>query len=292
MNLSDLIERINAAHGSAFRLERAFELGESQQAFRIHDETGLWALKRFDDAGQFEMARQRSVAIITSRLRSAGYPVAEYRHVGHIDGTTYTVQERLSGKPLTGAFGGEGVAEILPQLLDLIDLQAGLGADLVSTWPKLLIDTVLIGAQGWCEHETMRQHSPATSSLLDTLQALVEARRSSPCRTSDLVHGDFQFTNILGHGTQVSGIVDWSFAEPGDRAFDIATLFFYTFGQPEARDLLWDRLVALAGLGPATIYLSHLILRQVEWSIRHGHDAQLVDRLLARSQQIVERISA
>jgi hypothetical protein len=50
-------------------------------------------------------------------------------------------------------------------------------------------------------------------------------------------------------------------------------------------------LVARTGCGLLGLYLAHLILRQVDWSIRF-HDRAAVERLLRRADEALHRFSA
>ena len=54
------------------------------------------------------------------------------------------------------------------------------------------------------------------------------------------VHGDLQITHVFVDGDEVTGVIDWSEAAPGDAMFDLATL---TLGHEERLDDL------LAGYG-------------------------------------------
>src|SRR5579863_204536 len=51
--------------------------------------------------------------------------------------------------------------------------------------------------------------------------------------TPAFIHGDLQVDHIFIDGDEVTGIVDWSEASPGDALFDLATL---TLGHPEHLD--------------------------------------------------------
>jgi len=55
----------------------------------------------------------------------------------------------------------------------------------------------------------------------------------------------------------------------GDRAFDLATLLFYHYDHDDIRDVLRARLLNMAGPEAARTYLAHMVLRQVDWSLRH-----------------------
>ncbi len=110
----------------------------------------------------------------------------------------------------------------------------------------------------------------------------------------DVVHFDFQGSNILVDRDQVSGVVDWDGCRAGDRAFDLATLLFYADeddgGGSGPRERLWRVLVARTSPSLLGIYLAHLVLRQVDWSIRF-HDRSTVERWLDRADDALRRLS-
>jgi aminoglycoside phosphotransferase (APT) family kinase protein len=86
----------------------------------------------------------------------------------------------------------------------------------------------------------------------------------------DFTHFDFHFMNLLSDGRTITGVIDIN--PPllsGDRAFDLATLLFYAYDQDELRRAILVRLSGLASWPAACAYLAHMVLRQVEWSVRH-----------------------
>jgi hypothetical protein len=88
---------------------------------------------------------------------------------------------------------------------------------------------------------------------------------------------------------QISGVVDWDGTCPGDRAFDLVTLLFYSYEQALVRDTLWQRVLALTDPAATAIYLAHMIHRQVDWSIRH-HDRATIDRWLGQARAVLRDI--
>ena len=81
------------------------------------------------------------------------------------------------------------------------------------------------------------------------------------------IHGDLQVDHVFVDGDEVSGIVDWSEAAPGDALFDLATL---TLGNEERLDDL------LAGYGTdvdrdlVRAWWSLRCLLGVRWLAEHG----------------------
>lgn len=82
-------------------------------------------------------------------------------------------------------------------------------------------------------------------------------------------HGDLQITHVFVEGDEVTGIIDWSEAGPGDALFDLATL---TLGHEER---LAD---VVAGYGADVdrdvirAWWSLRSLLNVRWLVEHGFD--------------------
>ncbi len=76
----------------------------------------------------------------------------------------------------------------------------------------------------------------------------------------------------------------------GDRAFDLATLLFYFYDHDEIRGQR-ARLLDLAGPPAACAYLAHMVLRQVDWSLRHHPAAATTRRHLRLARPVTTDIS-
>lgn len=83
------------------------------------------------------------------------------------------------------------------------------------------------------------------------------------------IHGDLQITHVFTDGDEITGVIDWSEAAPGDPMFDLATL---TLGHEERLDDL------LAGYGrdaDRTAIRAWWSLRSLtasRWLLEHGFD--------------------
>lgn len=231
----------------------------------------------------------RDAVAVTQRLRAAGYPVPRYLCYGVAPelGVTYSVQEALPGEPL----GGRLDARTLDRLLQLNELQRDRALPGPRDWPAPVLRTTFKGGDGFCLLEPMRRHSAATRELLGELQRMVAACSSAGVPAGDVVHFDFQGGNILLDGDEVSGVVDWEGTCAGDRAFDLATLFFCQDGfagpvDPGAQARLWQALRVKTTPGLRRIYLAHMIHRQVDWAIRFLTQ-ELVDRNMRRADEVL-----
>jgi aminoglycoside phosphotransferase (APT) family kinase protein len=202
----------------------------------------------------------------------------------------FTLQDAAAGQ----AASERDAAGLVADVLAAIELQRDQG-DLESPpWPGWLLETIDAGGDGYCVHATMRA-APGTSRLLDRLIALAGERRVEPVRDRDLVHFDLNPANLLSLDGKLTAIVDWNVpftgAAQGDRGFDLATLLFYLYDAGgSVRELLRERCHAVSGEAWTSIYLAHLILRQVEWSLRRSPGTARAAYHLDLAQRVLDEI--
>jgi aminoglycoside phosphotransferase (APT) family kinase protein len=149
-----------------------------------------------------------------------------------------------------------------------------------------LLATLDHGGDGYCLHATMLSR-PDTAAMLNDIKriaALGHSARATAVST-DIVHFDFSYANILALGSSVTAVIDWNVpfagASQGDRGFDVATLLFYAYDRDAARQLLWPALLERTTEPWAAIFLAHLALRQVEWVVRFYPGSEEERRFLA-----------
>ncbi len=83
------------------------------------------------------------------------------------------------------------------------------------------------------------------------------------------IHGDLQITHVFVDGDEVTGIIDWSEAAPGDPTYDLAIL---TLGHEERLD---DLLVGYGAGADRDVIRAWWSLRSLvasRWLIEHGFD--------------------
>jgi aminoglycoside phosphotransferase (APT) family kinase protein len=232
--------------------------GESHGTFWITGRDGtVSVLKVMPDA---DPGYLRALEAVLARLRDRGYPAPRILVTGHALGLAFWVQERLPG--VTPDL--DTLARLLPEIFRLNDAQAGLASQ--DGWPGELIRTLTEGGEGYCLHDTLLA-SPEARDLLPVLRRIGEDSAIPPGR--DFVHWDFHPANLLSDGASITGVIDIN--PPmlaGDRAFDLATLLFYCWDHAGLHTQLRERLLDLAGPQAARAYLAHMVLRQVEWSLR------------------------
>lgn len=260
--------------------------GESGSAFKATDRSGKTSIvKVLPVTGPDAEGQLRDLATTVRRLRERGYPVPRLRDFGYGDGMLFWVQEFLPGTPLDAGTGMPALARLLPDLIRLNDAQAGLGTG-TQRLGDLIRTTLAVGGDGYCVHATL-ERDPRTRGLLTLMRNIGDRYGAGIPDHGDYVHFDFSPANLLSDGTTVTGVID---VNPpvitGDRAFDLATMLFYAYDHDVLRETLRARLLELADPGVAATYLAHMVLRQVEWSLRHYPDAPATQRHLRLAEHI------
>jgi Phosphotransferase enzyme family len=288
---------------SAVRAETGLDLvqlsptgaGESGTTFWVKDRDGTVSLLKIGSGPTPEpLEYLRALDAVTGRLRARGYPAPRLRAIGQAAGQVFWVQERLPGAVLESsrqASGRPALVRLLPQLTRLNDAQAGLG-DGQGGWPELLVRTLTYGGDGYCLHSTLESR-PGLRDLLGIVRHIGDSCGPAIPPGRDFVHFDFTLANLLTDGTAVTGVID---VNPplltGDRAFDLATLLFYCYDHDDIRDHLRARLLQLTDYRAARAYLAHMVLRQVDWSLRHHPKAKATQHHLALARLVVADIAA
>jgi hypothetical protein len=282
MQWNELLAEINVIHQTTFALEERYATGE-QGAWAIVDQADVRGVHfRTPGTGERAFTRLEQAITVTDHLLSVGYPAPRYLFIGQAQDGIYSIQLALPGSPIPVS----STAAYVSRLLELNDMQVGQAIPVLPDWHEEAVHTVLFGGEGYCLHSSLQQYAPATAGLLSDLQRLVAIHRDAPHRMHDIVHGDFQHANILAHNDQISGVVDWDHAYAGDSVFDIATLLFYSYDDRGVREQLWRYALERADINLLSVYFAHLMLRQVDWSLRH-HEPPTIERYLQRSMALL-----
>ena len=280
MEAEQVIQHINQSHRTAYQIAGRYEDGESGAVFKVVDPSGDQYVLKFD-LPSITFSPERATRL-TDRLRSVGYPAPSYMASGFIDQTAYMLREAIPGTPIGPRFS----LSMLPEILRLNDLQRDQG-DSDNDEPTRLIRDVMEGYQ----HFIIINHSAKTAAMLDTIQNIVRARAAECPKRADIVHFDFHAGNILIEDEQITGVIDWEGSVSGDCAYDLATLLFYAYPQRDFRDRLWSELLQRTSRGAAAIYLAHMIVRQLDWSMRN-HERKPVDYFLQVSRKVLNDIAS
>jgi aminoglycoside phosphotransferase (APT) family kinase protein len=173
----------------------------------------------------------------------------------------------------------------LDEVLALIEMHAGAAPNPRAGLRDALVASVLDGFSEWCVLDSMRNH-PRGAPVLARVQAIARSSGRVEIRTEDAVHFDFHHGNILVDDAGIASVIDWEGCCAGDRAFDLATLLYYSYPDPALRDALWEREGQIASHDAMALFLAHVIVRQTEWSIRL-ETTEAADRYLRLAEFIL-----
>lgn len=264
---------------SSFRL-----LDDGESGARVASDPGgnRYVLKLHADP---EKAIQfQHVEVTTGRLRSLCYPIPVHVASGSCSAGAWQLIEFQVGVadcPLTPA--------AIDQLIRHNRLQQRQAPDSNAHWVEQMIHSVDVGCDNFCNPESLRDYSSETRELLNAIQGFARTATGIRTELSDIVHFDFHPGNILTRNGSVASVIDWTGTCVGDATFDLATLLYYIYENEPHRVQLSNEILARVEAPVLRLYLSHIMLRQLNWSIRH-HDSATIERHLARSQRIVHEI--
>lgn len=274
-----LLQLINQNHATTFRLVERYAVGERGAYAITSSESGRYVMKWHPDP--VLLANYRQAAQVTAHLHEADYPAPRYVLTGVLGGISYSIQQELPGTPHQVKTTG-----LVSRLVELNRLQTSRASTQRRDWPAPVVDTVLFGGDGYCLLDPLRNCSATTAEILSAIQALVTKHADDEVEANDIVHFDFHQGNILVYEDAISGVIDWDGTCSGDCVFDLVTLLFYLYDRRDVRKLPWTEALERAGPGPLRIYLAHMILRQVDWSIRH-YDSATVQKYVRRAEEIL-----
>jgi aminoglycoside phosphotransferase (APT) family kinase protein len=197
---------------------------------------------------------------IVQHMRERGYPTPAWLAVGATATHVWHLMDFVDAAPVS-----ELTPSIVEQLINVIEMQAGQASGLNDhcsyAW------RVITGREPVLAR--LSQYSSEVTALLERVR--LTCADVSPLRAaSDMVHADFNPSNILVHNGVVVAIVDIANAGSGTRATDLVTLQWHTFEEPLAgiRTRLWAQILAVAGWETAAVLASTQIILQLEWPIR------------------------
>jgi aminoglycoside phosphotransferase (APT) family kinase protein len=132
-------------------------------------------------------------------------------------------------------------------------------------WPGRRLDDVATELDSECAWLLAKEVLPAEVIRRNREIAEAALRRWKPA----FIHGDLQITHVFVDRDEVTGVIDWSEAAPGDAMFDLAIL---TLGHEERLDDLLAGYGAGAHRDVIRGWWSLRSLTASRWLIQHGFD--------------------
>ena len=282
MSVEQALELIRRHRGLGLRVVGTLAGGEVG-ATEVRGEDGSHFVLKWWDG---DPASGHRAAALVERLRARGYPIPRFVIADDLGGVTVMLQEFVDGHASDEVSG-----ETVDTLLALNGLQVGAGDADSGAWSSYIAGSLLVGCEGYCVHESLRDYDRRAAALLRTICAAGETIGELP--GGDVVHVDFHHRNVLMDAGAVVAVIDWEGSRSGDAAFDLVTLAFgLTVARvpAAARERVWDEARRRTTPEALRAYAAHMALRQVDWSIRHRTAAD-VDHWLAASQAFLAAAS-
>jgi aminoglycoside phosphotransferase (APT) family kinase protein len=132
-------------------------------------------------------------------------------------------------------------------------------------WPGRSLDEVTARLDDECEWLVTNDVLPADLVTRNRQVAEAALRPWTPVFT----HGDLQLDHVFVDGDEVTGVIDWSEAAPGDALWDLAIL---TLGHEERLDDLLAGYGADVDLDVIRGWWSLRSLSAARWLVEHGFD--------------------
>lgn len=232
-----------------------------------------------------QRARRGGVAM-AERLRvDAGWPVPRQRIITS-ENWLFVLQEFMPGA--TVEVIGHAMVD---RLLELHDRRLGLARPGDEwRWPEVLVSTLTVGGRGYCQHEPLRGHDHRTAAVAARIEEVGRSIGPDDLPGGDIVHWDLHPGNILQEQGALSAIIDTDFATVGDAALDLVLLAVTSLGvacDSGVRSRLFA--VAFDELAPVRrrAYVSHVLLRLLDWSIRRERTGE-IEFWLARADELLD----
>ncbi|WBC15498.1 aminoglycoside phosphotransferase family protein [Micromonospora sp. WMMA1998] len=132
-------------------------------------------------------------------------------------------------------------------------------------WPGRGHDALATQLDGECAW--LLRHEVLPTDLLTRNRRLAETALRP--WTPAFIHGDFQVDHVFVDADEITGVVDWSEASPGDALYDLATL---TLGHREHLADVVAGYGADVDLDLIRAWWSMRSLLGIRWLVQHGFD--------------------
>lgn len=220
---------------------------------------------------------------VVEHMRGLGYPTPAWLGVGATTTHVWQLTDFVDAAPAPTL-----TSRLVDQMAEIIEVQAGQASEPhdhgAYAWRVVTGQEPVVAR--------LSGYSSEVSALAES--ALLACADAQPLRTSpDMVHADFNPSNVLVCDGAVVAVVDIGNAGRGSRATDLSTLLWHTShpSLDDARPRLWTKILALVGWDGAAVLTATQVLLQLEWPVRLGvHDA--LPAAVSRGHRALEELNA
>jgi hypothetical protein len=267
MRALDAVDLLSSLTGDEYVLIGALTGGETGATEIAGPDDRRYVLKWENDPDR-RRARKEGV-VLAERLRvDAGWPSPQQLTVP--DGDWLLVWQDL----LPGAVVTRYTHALVDELLSLHHCRLGLRAERdVDTWPEHLVETLVVGGDGYALHEPLRTFDARTRRVVERIEEIGRAADPARFGGGDVVHGDLHAGNLLQVDGRLSAVVDMDFTRVGDATFDLTSLALNSLeldAEPGVRTRLFDAGVQSLEPERRLPYVAHILLKCLDWPIRKG----------------------
>ena len=272
LGASEAVALLSRTTGEPYQLAGRLSGGETG-AHRVLAPGGRPLVVKWDSGPRNRELRAEALTL-SERLRTeGGWPVPRQWAIDAGE-CLFVVQEFMAGAPIELLSHA-----VVDRILQLHAVRIGLArpGD-PDHWPSALLRTLTLGCEGYCRHESLRQHDRRTALLVAMFEEFGRSISEADLPGTDIVHWDLHPGNLLGDEGGLTAIVDTDFAVVGDAAFDLVMLALASLAVPCApgvRTRLFTEAFDDLGELPAQAYLAHLFVRLLDWPIRRGRSDEI-----------------
>jgi hypothetical protein len=264
-DINRVISAVNAHHSTNYELLNRFDKGE-WGAYRIAEPGNQpVVLKFFIDLSHTNIldVDPNLAKTITDRLLSLEYPVPKYIYSGSINHGLYWVQQELPGTPLWE----NPTVEQIEKILSFLFLQKNQAVSEKQNYSLLIKDTVFGKRLGGLR--SIQHYSSEVREFLDKLMLSVKDLKGLTLPTSDIVHGDFSYHQVMADDGKITGIIDWQEAGCGDWLVDLTRLIYSLHDRPQLANPIIKH-VKQEDLPRIRLYTAFTALEMLLWPIEKG----------------------
>ncbi len=284
MTAEEALRLLSRAAGERYELVRRLAGGETG-AHECAAPDGRRVVVKWEHRPSSRVLRRKAVGL-TARLREqAGWPVPR-QYMVESDLCLFVIQDFMPGAPVELLTHG-----LVDRLLELHATRLGLErAEDESTWPDVLVPTLITGGVGYCLHEPLRNHDACAARLIERIEQIGRDLDPRTLPGGDIVYWDLHLGNLLAARGELTATIDTDFVTTGDAMFDLTSLAVSALGvacDPGVRRRLLDAGVDSLDDSRRQAYVGHLLLRNLDWAIRKERVEKIAfwldtaDRLLA-----------
>lgn len=281
-----LLHQVNETHGLRFTLQSRCHDGVVG-AWLITDPAGRRAVLKANDGMAHRITRMPG---IVDRIRAARYPTPAWLVAGvTATGRAYHIVDFVPGEPISH---GPLTAQIAAQLVTVIEAQVGLDPDRRQDWSRG-VSAMAFDEEAASPRTGLRQMGRPGVELIEHFDTMLAPYKGIELPAGDLVHGDFNTSNVLARNGEISGIVDMDACGSGTRAVDYGWLLREAYirnADPDAIATIRQAGEAVAGPGVLAICAAATAFDGTDF--RRAHQPDIVPDLLPGLHRLADALQS